>query len=178
MEEIIKHHDSVISEVFESQQALDQHENECSKYGKMFSDVMAALKAKMPTTFVYGSFGSFCPYLQFFTLDALFPQDWPNNISANSIYIAFKIDFRTNTVEVSTTGHIYLSEADQKKSYLCMCSMKNAHQAMGGKWMRKSKFKSPDQLAEKVEKFWLDVMASIEKATGGYPYKQMQVDIY
>lgn len=178
MEEIIKQHNSVICEVFESQQALDKHESECEKYGNMYNSIKAALKAKMPTTFLYGKFDSFCPYLRFFTLDALFPQDWPNNISANSIYIMFKIDLRTNSVETSTTGHIWLSEADQKKSYLAMCSMKNCHEAMGGKWFRKSKFKTPEQLAEKIEKFWLAVMASVENATGGYPYKQMQIDIY
>lgn len=50
--------------------------------------------------------------------------------------ISFKIDMKGHKFEVSDCGHIWLSEADQKASYLCMCSMRKAVEAMGGKWMR------------------------------------------
>jgi len=176
--EIIKQHNSVLSQVFRSQEEFDKHESECEQYGNMYKNIMAALREKIPTVHIYGKFGSICPYSQYFTIDALDPQDFPNHIPENSIYISFKIDLRANSVETHTTGHIHLTDADKRKSYLCMCGMKDCHQAMGGKWMRKSKFKSAEHLADKVEKFWLDVMANVEKATGGYPYNKMQVDIY
>lgn len=176
MEEIVKRHSAVLSEVFESHEALNQHEKECLLYEIAFDAVVNELKKReLP---VRGSFGTFAPHLQFITLDALNPKDYPHNIADNSIYVMFKVNFKEGTIEYTQGGHIYLTDADQRASYLCMCSMKNAAKAVGNKWFRKTKFKTPAELADKLEKFWGVVMDTLDKATNGYPYKQMKVNIY
>lgn len=101
-----------------------------------------------------------------------------NGIAENSIYLRFTLDLKEKTVQCNRCGHIWLSKADQKKSYLAMCSMKQATISDGGKWMRKSRFKNANDLVEKIERFRAQVMEHIEKVTGGYPYKQMLIDIY
>lgn len=65
-----------------------------------------------------------------------------------------------------------------KKSYLAMCSMKRAHQAIGGKWFRRTKYKSAADLAKKMVTFYDSVKNTMEEVTDGYPYKQMKINIY
>lgn len=178
-ERIEKQHNIAITECFNSRADFEAHEKECEKYKREFKEITTLLITERPDDcFFYGSFGSFCPYLQFITFDALKKEDWPNNISENSIYIRFSINLKEKSFEAKSSGHIWLSDADSKKSYLCMCSMKQAHKALGGKWLRKSKFKSAQDLVAKMNKFYTEVMASVTQATGGYPYKQMLVNIY
>lgn len=174
--EYVKQHNICLSEVFSSKQALDAHEVECAKYKSEFELIKAAMRLK--TLPVRGQFGSFVPYQQWVRLDALNTTDWPHGIAENSIYIDFKINMKESKFEVSSCGHIYLSEADQKASYLCMCSMRNAVEKMGGKWMRKGKFKDAEDLAKKIRDFWTQAIECVKQATGGYPYKQMIVNIY
>ncbi len=174
--EYVKQHNICLSEVFESKQALDAHETECARYRSEFETIKAALRAQ--TLPARGQFGSFVPYQQWVRLDALNTTDWPHGIAENSIYIDFKINMKESKFEVSSCGHIYLSETDQKASYLCMCSMRNAVEKMGGKWMRKSKFKDAEDLAKKIRDFWTQAIECVKQATGGYPYKQMIVNIY
>lgn len=176
MEKIVKQHNICLSEVFSSKQALDAHEVECAKYKSEFELIKAAMRLK--TLPVRGGFGSFVPYLQHVRLDALNASDYPNGIAENSIYVDIKVDMKEHKFEVSSCGHIWLSDADKKKSYMCMCSMRNAVERMGGKWMRKSKFKDSEDLAKKVRDFWTQAMECVRQATGGYPYKQMIVNIY
>jgi hypothetical protein len=155
---------------------LEQHESECQVYQSLFSEILLELtERKLP---LRAKFGTFAPHLQFITLDALKPKDYPHNIADNSIYVMFKVNFKEGVIETSQSGHIYLTDADQKASYLCMCSMKNAAKAVGNKWFRKTKFKTPEELADKLEKFWGVVMDTLDKATNGYPYKQMKISIY
>ena len=178
-ERIEKQHNIAITECFNSRADFEAHEKECEKYKREYEEIKTLLITERPDDcFCYGHFDSFGPQYQFITYDALKKEDWPNNIAANSIYIAFYIDFKTKTFEARSSGHIYLTKADQDKSYLCMCSMKQAHKALGGKWMRKSKFKSAQNIVEKMNRFYNEVMASVTKATGGYHYKQMLVNIY
>lgn len=175
-ERIEKQHSICLTEVFNSREELEMHENECVVYKDEFTEIKKAMmKELLP---VRGNFGTFCPHLQFVTLDALRPEDWPNHIAQNSIYLYFKIDLKSKTFEVAQCGHIWLSKHDQDKSYLAMCSMKKAHQHLGGKWLRKSKYKDANDLTAKVKKFYDSVMENMTKATGGYPYKQMLIDIY
>lgn len=124
------------------------------------------------------AFDAFCPYVQFVTIDALEPKDWPHNIAENSAYVLIKVDMDAMNVECLSCGHIWLSREDQSKTYLAMCSIKQASKAIGKSWMRKSKFKNEEDLANKVNKFWASVMETLNTVTDGYPYKQMKINIY
>ena len=171
-----KQHNPCLVEVFNSKEELNKHENECEIYKAQFDEIISALNdAGYIAT---DKFDTFCPHIQYIRMDMLKEEDWPNNISGNSIYIMYKIDMRAKTVEVSTCGHIYLSYEDSKKSYLAMCSMKKAHQAIGGKWFRRTKYKSTADLAKKMAAFYNSVKQTMEEVTDGYPYKQMKVNIY
>ena len=151
-----------------------------AEFGKVWENIINEFSKRLPKgTYLRGhGFESFFPRTQYLVLDALDKKDWPHNIDINSVFIGFKVDLLANTVEVFRQGHIWLTPADQKKSYLAMCSMRDAVKAQGGKWMRKTTFKSAEDLAKKVIDFYSNTMALIDKATGGYPYKQMQINIY
>lgn len=174
---IEKQHNAVLTEVFTSKSAYDKHESECAEYAPQFENLIEMLKQKA-VAFVRGKFGSFGPHLQYIRLDMVAAKDWVNSISDNSVYIDFQINMQDKTIEASRCGHIWLTDEDRKKSYLCMCSVKQAHTAQGGKWMRKSKYKTLEDAAAKMVKFYNDIYMNIDAATGGYPFKQMQINIY
>lgn len=171
-----KQHNSILVEQFNSAEDFCQHESECEMYKTQFEDIVSALNDAGYTT--TDEFETFCPELQYIRMDMLKKEDWHNHISDNSIYIMYEIDMRAKTVEVSRSGHIYLSNEDSKKSYLAMCSMKKAHQAIGGKWFRRTKYKSAADLAKKMVAFYNSVKQTMEEVTDGYPYKQMNINIY
>lgn len=147
---------------------------------KIWEEITNEIKKNLPegTYLRAADFGGFYPLNQYFKLDALKEQDWPNKIAENSIFIGFKVDLKEKKFEVFRSGHIWLTKEDQKNSFLCMCSMQKAVQAGGGKWLRKSTYKDSKDLAKKVLKFWRESMAIISNVTGGYPYKQMNINIY
>lgn len=116
----------------------------------------------------------FCPHLQFITIDALDPNDWPHGIAQNSISLGFDVNLKENKIELYSYGHVYLSPADlatERYKYLAMKSMVNVAVDMGGKKFRKCKFKTPADAAKKMTDYWVSVMECVEKYTGGYPYK-------
>ena len=163
-------------EVFNSKEELNKHENECEIYKAQFDEIISALNdAGYIAT---DKFDTFCPHIQYVRMDMLKKEDWPNRIAENSIFIMYYIDMRAKTVEVSKCGSIWLSKEDSKKSYLVMCSMKQAHQAIGGKWFRRTKYKSATDLAKKMVAFYDSVKQTMEEVTDGYPYKQMKINIY
>lgn len=177
--EIVKKHDAIITEVFESESALNAHEKECAKYRAEWLDIYTELKERVKhAESVRGSFSTFCPHVQYIRVDFLKPEDWPNNISDNSAFVDFVIDLKAQTIEVSRYGHIWLSLHDQKKSFLAMCSMRDAAKAVGHKWLRKYRYADTEKLAAKVCAFIEDVFDGLNRATTGYPYKQMAIDIY
>ena len=176
MAKIEKQHNPCLVEVFNSADDFLKHECECEIYKTQFEDIISALNDAGYTT--TDKFGTFCPELQYIRMDMLKKEDWPHHIDRNSIFITYEIDMCAKTVEVSTFGHIYLSDEDSKKSHLAMCSMKQAHQAIGGKWMRRSKYKSAADLAKKMVAFYNSVKQTMEEVTNGYPYKQMKINIY
>ena len=171
-----KQHYPYLVEVFNSKEELNKHENECEIYKAQFEDIVSALNDAGYTT--TDKFDTFCPELQYIRMDMLKEEDWPNHIDDNSIYIEYKINMDEKTIEIFCCGHIYLSDEDSKKSYLAMCSMKQAHQAIGGKWFRRSKYKSAADLAKKMVTFYNSVKQTMEEVTEGYPYKQMKINIY
>lgn len=171
-----KQHNSILVEVFNSAEDFCQHESECEIYKAQFEDIVSALNDAGHTT--TDEFETFCPELQYIRMDMLKKEDWPNHIDRNSIFITYEIDMRAKTVEVSTFGHIHLSNEDSKKSHLVMCSMKQAHKAMGGNWFRRTKYKSAADLAKKMVAFYNSVKQTMEAVTDGYPYKQMIINIY
>ena len=171
-----KQHNSILVEVFNSAEGFCQHESECEMYKTQFEDIVSALNDAGYTA--TDKFDTFCPELQYIDMDMLKKEDWPNHIADNSIYILYEIDMRAKTVEVLKCGSIWLSNEDSKKSYLCMCSMKKAHQAIGGKWFKRTKYKSAADLAKKMVAFYNSVKKTMEEVTTGYPYKQMKINIY
>lgn len=171
-----KQHNPCLVEVFNSADDFNRHESECEIYKAQFEDIVSALNdAGYITT---DKFDTFCPHIQYIRMDMLKKEDWPNHIAHNSIYIMYKIDMRAKIVEVSRCGHIYLSDEDSKKSHLCMCSMKQVHKAIGGKWFRRTKYESAADLAKKMVTFYDSVKQTMEEVTDGYPYKQMKINIY
>ena len=122
-----------------------------------------------------GKIGGFCPYIIFVRLDALKKEDYPNGISENSIYIDFKIDLFNKKVEVHQNGHIWLSPYDKttpKYKYLAMKSMQDVLVDNGGKKFRKQNYKDMKDLANKMQKYYKEVMEAVIDYTGGYPYKE------
>lgn len=171
-----KQHSSYLIEVFNSKEDFDKHESECEIYKAQFEDIVSALNdvGYMATD----KFDTFCPKHQYIRMDMLKEEDWPHNIDINSIFLMYKIDMYAKTVEVSTCGHSYLTDEDSKKSCLAMCSMKQAHKAIGGKWFRRAKYKSSTDLAKKMVDFYNTVKRTMEEVTTGYPYTQMKINIY
>lgn len=117
-----------------------------------------------------------CPYTQFVRIDALDTKDYPNQINDNSIFVEFEIDLEDKTIRVFNYGYIWLSNAEQKTTYLAMAGMKDIVKVNKGKWLRQSTFKDAKDLAKKVTKFWEDAMRIIDVQTGGYPYKKLRED--
>ena len=142
----------------------------------LFEEIVSKLTEVSNAKKIYGKWNTdFCPELQWIRIDALNPENWPNNISANSIFIEFKFDLAAKKLEVSRTGHIWLSPSDKatdRYKYLAMKSMTNVAEDMGKKKFRKSKFKDADDAVKKMNDYYNMVMECVEKYTGGYPYKQ------
>lgn len=143
---------------------------------ELFEEIVSKITEVSAAKKVYGNWNTgFCPEMQWIRLDALNPENWPNNISDNSIFIEFKFDLAAKKLEVSRTGHIWLSPSDKatdRYKYLAMKSMTNVAEDMGKKKFRKSKFKNADDAVKKMNDYYNMVMECVEKYTGGYPYKQ------
>lgn len=116
-----------------------------------------------------------CSNIQYIKFDALEKKDYPNNIPENSIFVCFEIDFDAKKVELSSTGHVYLSKKDadsDKYKYYAMRGMHNiAQEDYMVKKFRKQGFKTIDDLFDKMECYYKNVMKAITDYTGGYPYK-------
>jgi hypothetical protein len=117
---------------------------------------------------------SFCPNMYFITLDYLEPKDYPNGLIDNTISLTFLFDSDTNTLELRSTGHVYLGPSDkltQEYKYLAMKNIQKIHVDFGGKKFRKAKVKNTLDIENKISTFANAVMSDVIKYTGGYPYK-------
>lgn len=145
-------------------------------YKEMVQEIANEIKKLTPLAKqVKISTGGYCPYICFIRIDALLEKDYPHNISDNSIYIDYEIDFNENKFEVFQVGHVYLSPKDlktDKYKYLCMKSMSNILVDKGGKKMRKTKHKDNKTTAKKMADYFNEVMNAVIEYTGGYPYKE------
>lgn len=145
-------------------------------YKEMVQEIANEIKKLTPLAKqVKISTGGYCPYLCFIRIDALLEKDYPHNISDNSIYIDYEIDFNENKFEVFKVGHVYLSPKDlktDKYKYLCMKSITNILVDKGGKKMRKTKHKDNKTTAKKMADYFNEVMKAVIEYTGGYPYKE------
>lgn len=145
-------------------------------YKEMVQEIANEIKKLTPLAKqVKISTGGYCPYLCFIRIDALLEKDYPHNISDNSIYIDYEIDFNENKFEVFKVGHVYLSPKDlktDKYKYLCMKSITNILVDKGGKKMRKTKHKDNKTTAKKMADYFNEVMNAVIEYTGGYPYKE------
>lgn len=119
---------------------------------------------------------SFYPNICFIVVDALNPQDYPNGIGDNSIFLMFRVDFEAKTVEYKRSGHIYLSEKDKRENpklrYLAMNGMVEIATRAGVKKMRRSQHKDNATSAHKMATYFNEVMKAVVDYTDGYPYKQ------
>lgn len=119
---------------------------------------------------------SFYPNICFIVVDALNPQDYPNGISDNSVFLMFRVDFEAKTVEYKRSGFIYLSEKDKRENpklrYLAMNSMVEIATRAGVKKMRRSQHKDNATSAHKMATYFNEVMEKVVNYTDGYPYKQ------
>ena len=123
-------------------------------------------------------FGEFGPQWQRVLIRFTRLEDCFNGIWQNGMYLKFKVDFEAGTFEVCDYGHIYLTKSDSERSYLCMCGLKNAWKATGRPWPRKSKFKTEEDMAERISKICKTAVEVLDETTEGYPYKQMKINIY
>lgn len=141
----------------------------------LFAEIVKKVNEVSNAKKIYATYrGGLCPEMQWIRLDALNPEDFPNGISDNSIFIEFQFDLAEKKIEVHRVGHVWLSPSDKatdRYKYLAMKSMTNVAVDMGKKKFRKSKFKTAEDAAKKMNDYYNMVMECVEKYTGGYPYK-------
>lgn len=139
-----------------------------------YTEIYSALTNNLPkyADHILGTFTAFCPYQQYITIEALKPEDLPNNIRENGIYVSFVIDLIDHTIEVNNSGHIYLSKEEQRATNLAMINIKRLCKTRKVKWFRKYTYKSVEDLIKHIKAFYERVMGCVEEYTGGYPYKQ------
>lgn len=113
---------------------------------------------------------------QYMRLSFLKEKDCPD-IWQNGQYLMFDIDFNTRSIELHSFGHIYLTKADQKKSYMTMCGYKQIFKYKGIPFFRKTKFKTAEDCYKKLKKFYDTTEKVLKEVTNGYPYKEMKIDI-
>lgn len=164
MEQIVKRHNSVLSEVFTSHESYNAHEEECAKYKKEWIEITSALFASDVPISGFG-FNTFCPYLQFFRLDALNPKQWRYGLPDNSTYVQFKVDMKERSIVVTQTGVLEFTPSDKEKTYLYGTSLSRLYKTIGKKWWRKCTWKSNEQLAQKVGAFWNGVLETLKEYT-------------
>ena len=141
------------------------------------AELIGDLNNEFITATSYGSYGS-DNNVEFLTIHYIRKEDYPNNISQNSIYLQFRINYKESTVCCPSNGHIWLTNADQRKSYLAMTSIKNLAKYDNEKWFRTQRFKSIDDLARKISDFYFTIFGILSAHTTGYPYKHMATNIY
>lgn len=115
--------------------------------------------------------------MQFIRVSYLKEEDEPD-IADNGSYLSFRIWLKSNTIELKDTGHIYLTKADQKASYLAMTGVKGIFKHAGKPFFRKTRFKTSEECIKKIENFYNETKKLFEKYTEGYPYHQMKLNIY
>ena len=116
--------------------------------------------------------------IEYLTIHYIHKEDYPNNIPQNSIYLQFRINYKESTVCCPSNGHIWLTDIDQRKSYLAMTSIKNLAKYDNEKWFRTQHFKSIDDLARRISDFYFTIFGILSAHTTGYPYKHMATNIY
>lgn len=145
-------------------------------YKEMVQEIANEIKKQVPLAKqVKISTGGYCPHICFIKIDALLEKDYPHNISDNSVFIIYRIDFNEQKFDAFRLGHIYLSPKDKKTDkykYLCMKGMSNVLVDKGGKKMRKTTHKDTKTTAKKMADYFNEVMNAVTEYTGGYPYKQ------
>lgn len=158
---------------------MSKNDNNLNAWKNEFAEVMNLLQtASNNITYkaVYGSFQTFCAWTQYVTLDALNKKDWPNGIKENSVFVTFKIDLASKKVEISRTGHVWISKQDKelypKDGYMAMHSMTEIAKRNGGKVMRKSAYKDAKDLAKRIINAFENIMEQVSDYTEGYPYKE------
>ena len=177
MYERVYNNGSVIgAECFETKEEYDANERMIMDCRERFGTLNVKL-AKNGLTNDF-AFGEFWPQWQNVLIRFTRLEDCFNGIWQNGMYLKFKVDFEAGTFEVRDYGHIYLTKADADKSYLCMCGLKNAWKATGRPWPRRSKFKTEEDLAERINKICDKAKEVLDETTDGYPYKQMKINIY
>ena len=130
---------------------------------------------------IYGSFYGYAPNIEFITLDALKPSEWENGIKENSIYITFRLDLNTKTINVLNSGHVWISDKDKEKypnyKYYAMHSMMHIAKMNKCKGIRKKHYKNAKDASDYIKTAFVNVMELIDYYTNGYPYSKGVNDI-
>lgn len=156
---------------------IKYNDAEIKDFENSFNSLIGLAKEKSTAKHIIGHYtAGICPYLQYIKFDALEPEDYPNHLPDNSIFITFRVDYQAKKVELRYGGHIYLSPKDRqsdKFKYYAMRGMINiAKEDYGVNKFRKQNFKNTEDLFNRMEKYYKDVMEAVKKYTGGYPYKE------
>jgi len=164
-----------INDIMAKESAMRNPQNveEWSKQREMLRDYLTPISTAENVS--VSKIDGFCPYIIYVRMDALKKEDWPNRIAENSIYIDFEIDLYNKKVSVFRSGSVWLSPYDKttpKYKYLAMKSMQNVLVDNGGKKFRKQNYKDMKDLANKMQKYYAQVMEAVNDYTDGYPYKQ------
>ena len=156
-------------EMSENPTMLNKFKTERDELQTILNDISSAEQKKV------SGISSFCPYIIFVRLDALKSEDYPNGLSDNSVYLEFEVDLIEKKVELLINGSIWLSPYDRehKYKYLAMKSMVKVLTDFGGKKFRKQSFKNMQDLAARMENYYIEVMEAVKKYTDNkYPYKE------
>lgn len=122
--------------------------------------------------------GSFCPNVQFVDFIFVDEKDYPNHILDNAFRVMIKFDFDSMSMEIFKSPHLWLTREDQDKTYLAMASLKTIMKSQGSKYMRKTKFKDSGDAGRKLNKFFFEMFNTILTVTDGYPYNELNTNIY
>ena len=112
---------------------------------------------------------------------ALKPSEWENGIKENSIYITFRLDLNTKTINVLSSGHVWISDKDKEKypnyKYYAMHSMMHIAKMNKCKGIRKKHYKNAKDASDYIKTAFVNVMELIDYYTNGYPYSKGVNDI-
>lgn len=112
--------------------------------------------------------GAFAVYIR---LDFLLPQEHPNGISDNSIYIDFKYDLEDCSLENNSCGHLNLTDEDKKGKYkyYALKGFTAPYYDKGGKKFRKVRLDKFDlkTFIDKTKDWVKDVVDAALEDQGG-----------
>lgn len=146
-------------------------DNDINYITEEFSDVLKQYKKYVPEIKSINIIKRKAAMAVYIRLDFLLPQDHPNGISDNSIYIDFKYNLDECSLENNSCGHLNLTDEDKKGKYhyFALKSFTAPYEDKGGKKFRKVRLDKFDlkTFIDKT-KYWVkDVVDAALEDQGG-----------